>query len=86
MKPITFKEQNCTFAKYQDQYLPLPAFQTRDRQIITTCWELSFKEKVKIIFGFKFWLTIVTFDKPLQPISCSCEKPKALFILDGVKK
>jgi len=74
MKPIKFKESNITFAKDQPEYIPLPAFKSEDGRIIS-CWELSFKERVKVLFTGRMWLSLLTFNKPLQPIKIQVEYP-----------
>ncbi len=74
MKPIDFKGTNVVFAKNQPEYLPLPAVRTEDG-IVTTCWEASFKERLKFLFRGKLWLQLMTFNHPLQPILPSIDKP-----------
>ena len=70
MKPIKFKEQNVVFAENQPEYNPLPAFINKDTNSmgqVISCWELSFKERVKILFTGKMWVSICAFGKPLSP-------------------
>lgn len=74
MKPIEFKEMNCTLAKDQPEYLPLPVKVTDDG-IVISCWELSFKEKLKILFTGKLWVSIYTFGSRLQPQLPTIDKP-----------
>ena len=68
MKPIKFKEQNCTFAENQPEYVPLPAFRadTKEGEVIS-CWQLSFRERLRILFTGKLWVMLMTFNKPLTP-------------------
>ena len=68
MKPIKFKDQNITFAENQPEYQPLPALrlETKEGEVIS-CWKMSFKERIKILFLGKIWLSIYTFNKPLMP-------------------
>lgn len=66
MKPIKFKEQNITFAENQPEYQPLPAFKDRDGVVIS-CWQMSFKERMKVLFTGKIWLLLMSFNKPLTP-------------------
>ena len=51
MKPIEFKHQNIVFAKDQPEYQPLPAlkFESSNGEVVS-CWKLSFKERIKIVF------------------------------------
>lgn len=67
MKPIKFKESNVSFGDNQKEYLPLPAFRDEDGQVIT-CWKLSFKERIQVLFSGKLWITMLTFNKPIMPI------------------
>ena len=69
MKPIEFKEQNIVFAKDQPPYLPLPAYQDDEQGgRVFHCWQLSFIERVKVLFTGKLWINVLNFHKPLQPI------------------
>lgn len=68
MKPLEFKEQNCVYAKDQPEYQPLPAFKTNDDMgTVVSCWGLSFKERVKLLFTGRIWVGLATFNKPLTP-------------------
>lgn len=68
MKPVKFKHQNVVFAEDQPEYQQLPALKidTPTGEVIS-CWRLSFKERVKIIFTGKVWLSLMSFNKPLTP-------------------
>lgn len=66
MKPISFKEQTCIIAEDQKEYLTLPAWKSKDG-IVVSCWELSFRERIKLLFTGKLWFKVLTFNKPLQP-------------------
>ena len=74
MKAIKFKECNSTYAKNQPEYLPLPAHKSSDGTV-TTCWSFSFIERIKILIFGKLFLQILTFNKPLQPLKMSTNKP-----------
>lgn len=66
MKPINFPESNIVFAKNQKEYLPLPAFKS-DKGDVISLWQLSFIERIKVLFTGKLWLYVLTFNSPLQP-------------------
>lgn len=66
MTPTTFPESNVTFAKDQPEYLPLPAWRDDEGQVVS-CWELTFLERLKVLFGANIWLSQLTFNQPLQP-------------------
>ncbi len=74
MIPIKFRQANVVFAKDQPQYQPLPAFKSDDGQTIS-CWQLNLKERFKILLTGKLWLTVLTFNQPLQPLLPSVDYP-----------
>jgi len=68
MKPEKFKHCNVTFAENQPEYISLPALKIESKEgHVITCWKLSFKERLKILFIGKMWLKLLTFNKPLTP-------------------
>lgn len=75
MNIIKFKECNVTYAEDQPEYLPLPAFKTSDGEVIS-CWGLSILERLKVLFTGRVWLSVLTFNHPLQPQLMSVKKPK----------
>ena len=75
MKTIDFKECNVVYAKEQPEYRPLPAHKADDG-CVTSCWELSFIERIKILFSGKIFLQVLTFNQPLQPSKMSVDKPR----------
>jgi hypothetical protein len=78
MKAVKFKEQNMIFATQQPQYMELPAHRSDDATgAVTTCYQLSFKERVKVLFVGRVWLQLLTFDwrQPLQPQRLSVDNP-----------
>ena len=76
MTPKQFKEANVTFAKDQPEYQPLPAFRN-DSEVIT-CWNLTFKERFRILFKGEIWLSLLTFNKPLTPSFITTKKSDVL--------
>lgn len=77
MKPIEFNEQNVVYGENQPQYKPLPALSFEDGTVVT-CWKLSWKEVLKVLFTRKIWHSMLTFNNPLQPILLTVDK-KELF-------
>ena len=68
MKAVEFKHHNIVFAKDQPEYLPLPALKIDSPQgEIVSCWKLSFKERIKVLFLGNVWLSLMMFNKPLTP-------------------
>lgn len=76
MNLIEFPEQTIVIAKDQPQYRALPAylFGDPDRRI-ACCWQLTWRERFKLLFTGKIWHQILTFGGPLQPQLLTIEKP-----------
>lgn len=61
---------------YFSEY-PLPQFGENQMKVylkidnptgeVVSCWKLSFKERVKIVFTGRIWLSLMSFNKPLTP-------------------
>lgn len=76
MKPIEFDEQTAILAKDQPQYLPLPAhYVGNGHGDLIFCWQLSWRERVKLLFTGKLWHTVKTFNQHLQPQLLQVDKP-----------
>ena len=74
MKAVKFREHNRMYAEDQPEYLSLPAHRS-DEGIVTTCWKLSFLERIRVILTGKVYAQAMTFDKPLQPLKMSVSNP-----------
>ena len=72
MKPEKFKECNVTYGEGQKEYMPLPALRFDDGTVVM-CWKMSWKELFKIILHRKVWVSLLTFNNPLQPICVSAD-------------
>jgi hypothetical protein len=66
MDIVQFKECNVIYAENQPEYLPLPAHRSKDGTV-TSCWKMSWKERLRVLFTGKVFLQLLTFNKPLQP-------------------
>ncbi len=77
MKPIPFPEQTVTYAKNQPQYNPLPAYreQTAEGRVVF-CWQLTWKERLRVLLGGVVWQEVLTFNQPLQPQLLGVDKPE----------
>ena len=83
MKPIEFKQQNVIFAKDQAEYQPLPALRiTSLKGEVISCWGLSFKERIKVLFTGKIWMSLMSFNKPLTPSYLSVNRKEVYSLLD----
>lgn len=81
MKPIEFPEQNIVFAKDQPEYLPLPAFRNDSPEgEVISCWQLSFSERLRILFTGKLWVSLMSFNKPLTPSFFTTKKNEVLTV------
>jgi hypothetical protein len=79
MKPIEFKGQNTVYAKDQKEYMPLPAFKYNTPQgEVISCWSLSFRERLRLLFTGKLWVCLLTFNKPLTPSYFTTKKADVL--------
>jgi hypothetical protein len=77
MELIEFPEQTVIIAKDQPEYKPLPAhrFANDPHGRIAFCWQLSWRERLAVLFSGKLWHQVLTFYQPLQPQMMSVEKP-----------
>jgi hypothetical protein len=73
MKPIEFAEMNVQIAEHQDEYLTLPAYQ--DDTVTVSCWELSLRERLKVLVLGKIWFQQMHFGGMLQPQLPQVEYP-----------
>lgn len=79
MTPKKFKESNITFAENQPEYMPLPALkQSNPEGEVITCWNLSFKERLRVLFKGEIWLCLLTFNKPLTPTFITTKKSELI--------
>lgn len=74
MDILRFEGVNVVYAENQPEYLQLPAYKREDGEV-TCCFSLSLKEKIKVLLTGRIWISILTFNKPLQPILVSVNKP-----------
>ena len=74
MKPTSFPQQNIVFAKDQPQYRQLPAYRSRVGEV-TTCWKLTWWDRIYLLFTGRMWLRQLTFNHPLQPQLPSVKNP-----------
>lgn len=78
MKTIEFPEHNFTIGKDQPEYNQIPAYRENGDQYgrAVFCWELSWKERLSVLFKGLIWHEVLTFNKPLQPQKLSIGKPE----------
>jgi len=73
MKPIKFKESNVVYGVGQESLEVLPALKFDDGEVVS-CWRLSFREALRLLFTRKVWLCVATFNNPLQPTFMSTQQ------------
>lgn len=79
MNPVSpvipgIKLPEVVYAKYQPEYIPLPAYRTSDGVVLTR-WKLTWAERFRVTFGGNIWLWVLTFNKPLQPVKLEAVCP-----------
>ena len=75
MKPIEFKQMNTTLqiphGFTDDQCGPLPALR-HDNGIIS-CWKMSWRERIKVLFTGVVWFDVMDYSQP--PIWLGVDSP-----------
>jgi hypothetical protein len=64
-----------TFAVNQPEYLPLPCYRHEDGTVVTR-WQLTWRERFRVMFGGSVWLSVLTFNHPLQPVKLETVPPQ----------
>ncbi len=80
MKAVDFPESNQKIAEKQDEYITLSAYigKNDSNGYLTTCWKASLRERLLFLFTGKIYLSVMTFNKPLQPLMMHVDKWKLL--------
>lgn len=79
MKPVNFKGVTAVLAKDQPQYRQLPISQHYDQNgTITSCWSLSWRERLLVLFTGRLFFSMTTFWDAPMPIlpSTTFDPPK----------
>ena len=64
------EDREVVYAKDQPEYLPLPSLRTKSGHVVAR-WALTDEERALIAEGADVFLTLWTFNHPLQPCSLS---------------
>ena len=77
MTAIDFPECTHVLAKDQPQYHMLPIHREKNdlSGTVTSCWRLTFWERVKVLFTGRVWLLQLTFGEQFQPICPTTKYP-----------
>lgn len=74
MRPIKFPRANTVYAENQPEYLPLPVEKKQGPSgEAISCWEFSYRERILILLFGKMYISVLTFNNPLQPMLPSVE-------------
>jgi hypothetical protein len=75
---VEFPEQTTEIAKNQPEYRVMSAYQFADdpHGRIVCCWELSLRDRLRVLFFGKIWQHILTFNNEVQPQLIMTDKPK----------
>ena len=77
MELVEFPEHSTVIAKDQPQYRPLPAYRWPDdpQGRIACCWQLTWRERLLVLWRGRIWHQVLTFNQPLQPQLLTVERP-----------
>lgn len=79
MTPIKFKEHNVVLAEDQPEYQPLPVHVIRQGQWpMTSCWKLTWRERIAVLFGKPLYIQQLTFGSALQPVYPTTNKKEVI--------
>lgn len=64
------------YAKDQPEYNQLPAWkQDGPEGLRVTRWNLTWKERFQVLLGGSIWLSILTFNRAMQPVKLETSCP-----------
>ena len=76
MKPIAFPEMTTTWAEHQPPYLPLPVYRGDAAPYeVISCWEMTWRERLTVLWRGRVWLRVLTFGQRLQPQAVEASSP-----------
>lgn len=79
MTPKEFKEVNVVMGEGQPEYIPLPAYKKPgENGEVVMCFELSEEEKARVQETGEIWLSLLTFNRGMQPVYITTEKNEVL--------
>lgn len=70
------EQHEIKIAENQDEYETLPALPVHDGDVVITRWNLTFLERLRLLFNGNLYLWIWRFRQPLQPVLLSVDKPE----------
>jgi hypothetical protein len=86
-KLIKFPGHNIIYSANQPEYQPLPALKLDNKEgEAIFCWQLTWKERLRLLFTGKLWQSIYTFNHPLQPVMISPTAPHLAVIAQTIAR
>lgn len=88
MRPVLIRQPKTwalevVFAKNQPEYLPLPAFVASEHGAVMTRWQLTWRERLRVLIQGYIYLQQLTFGEALQPQLPSVLEPHICEDVDG---
>lgn len=77
MKCVKFDGCNTVIAEGQDEYETVQGYRSpSDPQgVLVMCFELTFMERLRLLFSGMIWHQVMTFNQPLQPFLINTSMP-----------
>lgn len=78
VSPVYFPDDpaEVVYAKDQPDYMPLPAYRTADGRVVTRWRFVSWRGRWRAFWRGEVFLSVLTFNKPLQPVLLTTRKPR----------
>ena len=76
MKPVDFPQSTDVLAKDQPEYLPLPVHYDRATGVMTSCWEMTWFERLRCLVSGRVFVSQMTFGRALQPQVLKLDPPE----------
>lgn len=77
MRPIKFPQANVNYAENQPEYITLPSHKEAGdpHGIVTSCWKMTWRERLLALLTGEVWLSVMSFNMPLQPVTMNIDNP-----------
>jgi hypothetical protein len=82
MKPVSpviagFEQHEVIYGAQQAEYMPLPslAIAVDGEQGVVTRWRMTWRERLRVLFGGEIYLYVKTFGGRLQPVQLDVNAP-----------
>jgi hypothetical protein len=76
LKGLAVELPELEIAKDQPEYIPLPALVSNDFSgTVTTRWQLSWRERFRVLWTGDIWVQMMCFHKPTTPVKVLAKQP-----------